>query len=312
MARARAAAAGNAARARGRLGAPVPPRVHLRHDRPAEGRRCTSRAASSSRSRARSRTRRTCTRGDRVHFATDMGWIMGPWTVVGAGALGATVVFAEGAPDWPDDRLWRLVEQERVTMLGVSPTLVRALIPKGEPQTDTSSLRAITTTGEPWNPDPYLWLHEQVGRGRDADREHQRRDRGRRLLPLRLRRVADQAGLARLPGARRGHGRRRPRGTLGARRGRRARLPAAVARDDARRLGRRPSATSRRTGAASPASGRTATGRRSTRTATGTCTAAPTTRSTSRASASGRPSSSRRRSRTRQSRRRPRSACRTR
>jgi acetyl-CoA synthetase len=104
-------------------------------------------------------------RGDRVLFATDMGWIMGPWTVVGAGALGATIVFAEGAPDWPDDRLWQLVEQERVTMLGVSPTLIRALLPKGEPQTDTSSLRVITTTGEPWNPDPYLWLHEHIGRG---------------------------------------------------------------------------------------------------------------------------------------------------
>lgn len=103
--------------------------------------------------------------GDVVHFATDMGWIMGLWTVVGAGAIGATIVFAEGAPDWPDDRLWRMIEQERVTMLGVSPTLIRALIPKGEPQTDTSSLRVITTTGEPWNPDPYLWLHEHVGRG---------------------------------------------------------------------------------------------------------------------------------------------------
>jgi acetyl-CoA synthetase len=103
--------------------------------------------------------------GDVVHFATDMGWIMGPWTVVGAGALGATIVFAEGAPDWPDDRLWRLIEQERVTMLGVSPTLIRALIPKGDPQADTSSLRAIATTGEPWNPDPYMWLHEKVGGG---------------------------------------------------------------------------------------------------------------------------------------------------
>src|SRR5829696_6022018 len=104
--------------------------------------------------------------GDVVHFATDMGWIMGPWTVVGAGAVGATIVFAEGAPDWPDDRLWRTIEQERVTMLGVSPTLVRALIPKGVPQADMSSLQAIATTGEPWNPDPYLWLHERVGKGR--------------------------------------------------------------------------------------------------------------------------------------------------
>jgi acetyl-CoA synthetase len=105
-------------------------------------------------------------RGDRVHFATDMGWIMGPWTVVGAGACGATIVFAEGAPDTPEDRLWRTIEEERVTMLGVSPTLVRALIPKGEPRADTSSLKAIATTGEPWNPDPYMWLHEQVGRGK--------------------------------------------------------------------------------------------------------------------------------------------------
>ncbi|MGE5690881.1 MAG: AMP-binding protein [Pseudomonadota bacterium] len=104
--------------------------------------------------------------GDRIHFATDMGWIMGPWTVVGGGAVGASIVFAEGAPDWPDDRLWRTVEQERVTMLGVSPTLIRALIPKGEPVADTSSLQAIATTGEPWNPGPYRWLHETVGKGR--------------------------------------------------------------------------------------------------------------------------------------------------
>jgi acetyl-CoA synthetase len=105
--------------------------------------------------------------GDRVLFATDMGWIMGPWTVVGAGAVGATIVFAEGAPDWPDDRLWQLVEKERVTMLGLSPTLVRALIPKGEPRADLSSLRAVTTTGEPWNRGPYDWLNEHVcGDGR--------------------------------------------------------------------------------------------------------------------------------------------------
>jgi acetyl-CoA synthetase len=104
--------------------------------------------------------------GDRMHFATDMGWIMGPWTVVGGGATGATIVFAEGAPDWPDDRLWRLVESEQVTMLGLSPTLVRALIPKGEPRANLSSLRTFCTTGEPWNPDPYMWLFDRVGNAR--------------------------------------------------------------------------------------------------------------------------------------------------
>jgi acetyl-CoA synthetase len=104
--------------------------------------------------------------GDVIHFATDMGWIMGPWTVVGAGAMGAGIVFSEGAPDWPQDRLWRLIEQEDVSILGCSPTLIRALIPHGEPQADLSSLRVIMTTGEPWNPDPYMWLHAKVGGGR--------------------------------------------------------------------------------------------------------------------------------------------------
>ena len=105
--------------------------------------------------------------GDVMHFATDMGWIMGPWTIVGVGALGGTIVFAEGAPDWPAaDRLWRIVEQERVTSLGLSPTLTRSLLPHGDPTQDLSSLRTFVTTGEPWNPEPYRWLFERVGRSR--------------------------------------------------------------------------------------------------------------------------------------------------
>jgi acetyl-CoA synthetase len=104
---------------------------------------------------------------DRVLFATDMGWIMGPWTVVGGMACGSTIVFMEGAPDFPADRVWRLVESERVTMLGVAPTLVRALIPAGVPTADLSSLRSVVTTGEPWNRGPYEWLDEHVcGSGR--------------------------------------------------------------------------------------------------------------------------------------------------
>ena len=105
--------------------------------------------------------------GDRVLFSTDMGWIMGPWTVTGGMACGATVVFMEGAPDWPHDRVWNLVEREGITMLGLSPTLVRALIPHGEPDADLSTLRSVVTTGEPWNRGPYEWLDEHVcGEGR--------------------------------------------------------------------------------------------------------------------------------------------------
>jgi acetyl-CoA synthetase len=105
-----------------------------------------------------------------LHWVTDLGWIMGPWEIVGALALGATVLLTEGAPTVPGpDRLWATVERHRVTTLGVSPTLIRALIPAGtEPVRahDLSSLRILASTGEPWNPDPWTWLFREVGGGR--------------------------------------------------------------------------------------------------------------------------------------------------
>ena len=79
-----------------------------------------------------------------------------------------------------------------------------------------------------------------------------------------------------------------PTGPLvGTRRGRRARLPQAVSGNDARLLARSRKRTWIRTGDGCRASGCTATGRSSTRTASGSCTVARTTRSTSRASGIG-------------------------
>jgi acetyl-CoA synthetase len=105
-----------------------------------------------------------------LFWVTDLGWIMGPWEIVGAGALGATVFLYEGAPNYPEpDRIWRMVTDHRITTLGISPTLIRALIPAGDEwvqRHDLSSLRILGSTGEPWNPEPYLWFLEKVGGGR--------------------------------------------------------------------------------------------------------------------------------------------------
>jgi len=107
--------------------------------------------------------------GQVIYWMTDMGWMMGPWLVFGALALGSTFLIYDGAPDFPGpDRLWELVARHRVTTLGVSPTLVRALIPHGEAPLaghDLSSLRFFASTGEPWNPAPWLWLFHTVGGG---------------------------------------------------------------------------------------------------------------------------------------------------
>jgi acetyl-CoA synthetase len=106
-------------------------------------------------------------RDETLFWVTDLGWIMGPWEIVGAGAAGATVFLYEGAPNHPEpDRIWQLVEDHRITTLGISPTLIRALIPAGDQwveRHDLSSLRILGSTGEPWNPEPYLWFLEKVG-----------------------------------------------------------------------------------------------------------------------------------------------------
>jgi acetyl-CoA synthetase len=107
---------------------------------------------------------------DVIYWMTDMGWMMGPWQVFGSLLLGATMFIYDGAPDFPaPDRLWDLVEKHKINQLGVSPTLIRSLIPQGDEhfkKHDLSSLKCFASTGEPWNPDPWMWLFEKVGKGK--------------------------------------------------------------------------------------------------------------------------------------------------
>jgi acetyl-CoA synthetase len=108
-------------------------------------------------------------RGEVFYWFTDMGWIMGPLSMVGSHASAAAMVMYEGAPDFPDpSRVWASVERHRVAMLGVSPTLIRALKTQGDEwpaRHDLSSLRILGSTGEPWNPEPYRWLQRVAGGG---------------------------------------------------------------------------------------------------------------------------------------------------
>ncbi len=139
-------------------------------------------------------------RGTRICWYTDLGWMMGPWLIYGALINGATICLYDGAPDYPtSDRMWEFCAKHGVEVLGISPTLVRALAAHEEgasgphtskastdavettgseedfPQSrkdakkrpyerhDLSSLRAFGSTGEPWNPGPWWWLFREVG-----------------------------------------------------------------------------------------------------------------------------------------------------
>jgi acetyl-CoA synthetase len=103
-------------------------------------------------------------------WSTDMGWIMGPWMVVAGLANGAAIATYDGAPNHPGpDRIWQVASELGLTILGLSPTLVRALQPHGAEQArkhDLSALRLFGSTGEPWNPEPWWWLFRDVGEGK--------------------------------------------------------------------------------------------------------------------------------------------------
>jgi acetyl-CoA synthetase len=108
--------------------------------------------------------------GDRFFWVSDIGWMMGPWEIIGNHNFGGTIVFYDGAPDYPDPgRFWKMIERHRITTFGISPTAIRLLMRKGpdQPQRyDLSSLRLLGSTGEPWDETSYMWFFEQIGKRR--------------------------------------------------------------------------------------------------------------------------------------------------
>jgi acetyl-CoA synthetase len=105
---------------------------------------------------------------DRFFWLTDIGWMMGPWSIIGNHHFGGTILLYDGAPDYPaPNRLWEIIDRHRITTLGISPTAIRLLMRSSHPQTcSLESLRLLGSTGEPWDDKSYLWFFEQIGRKR--------------------------------------------------------------------------------------------------------------------------------------------------
>jgi acetyl-CoA synthetase len=106
----------------------------------------------------------------RIAWITDIGWMMGPWLIYGSLLLGGTMVLYDGAPDHPHPaRVWALADRQALNVLGLSPTLIRTLQAYGDEWAGChalDSLRFFASTGEPWNPAPWWWLFETVGKRR--------------------------------------------------------------------------------------------------------------------------------------------------
>lgn len=103
---------------------------------------------------------------DRMLWMSDIGWLVGPMQLVACTFFGATLVIAEGVPDYPSpDRLWRLIQDHDVSYLGISPTIARMMMRDGARtlhEYDLSCLRVVISSGELWDEEAWCWFFEQV------------------------------------------------------------------------------------------------------------------------------------------------------
>jgi acetyl-CoA synthetase len=102
---------------------------------------------------------------------SDIGWVVGHSYIVYAPLVaGATTVFREGAPDYPDPGvIWSLVERHGVSVIFTAPTAIRMFMrfgPEYPQKYNLTSLRYLTCAGEPLNPEAWRWAHHYlVGNG---------------------------------------------------------------------------------------------------------------------------------------------------
>ncbi|MCP3429232.1 acetate--CoA ligase [Opacimonas viscosa] len=109
---------------------------------------------------------------DDIYWCTaDVGWITGhSYMVYGPMVAGATQVFFEGVPTYPDvRRIAQVVEKYKVNSLYTAPTAIRALMAHGEKPVegcDLSSLRILGSVGEPINPEAWEWYYRVIGQSK--------------------------------------------------------------------------------------------------------------------------------------------------
>jgi acetyl-CoA synthetase len=106
---------------------------------------------------------------DDLYFCVaDPGWVTGhSYIVYGPLLNGATILTAEGKPDYPNPgRWWDIIARYGVTVFYTTPTAIRLLMRYGEDwpkKYDLTSLRVLGSVGEPINPEAWEWFHRVTG-----------------------------------------------------------------------------------------------------------------------------------------------------
>jgi propionyl-CoA synthetase len=107
--------------------------------------------------------------GETMFTTSDIGWVVGhSYIVYGPLIRGMTTVMYEGLPIRPDAGIWwKIVEENKVSVMFSSPTAARVL-KKQDPaylkKYDLSTLRHLFLAGEPLDEPTHRWMAEALGR----------------------------------------------------------------------------------------------------------------------------------------------------
>src|SRR5712664_4208244 len=104
-------------------------------------------------------------RTDRVTYIASPSWMMWNW-LMSCLASGARIVLHDGNPLYPDwGAMWRIVEDEKLSILGCSASYLnylRSIAAKPGTTYDLSSLREISQTGSPLSAEGFEWVYREV------------------------------------------------------------------------------------------------------------------------------------------------------
>ncbi len=104
-------------------------------------------------------------RKDTIFYYTTCGWMMWNWLTTSL-AVGATLVLFDGNPFHPEpDALWRMAQDEQITIFGTSAGYIAALKNAGvKPgrQFDLSPLKALLSTGSPLSKEDFHFIYREI------------------------------------------------------------------------------------------------------------------------------------------------------
>ena len=104
-------------------------------------------------------------REDTIFYFSTCGWMMWNW-LTSSLALGATLVLFDGNPFYPDSgALWKMAQDEKITMFGTSAGYIAALQNAGAhpgKDYDLTPLKEILSTGSPLSIEGFEYVYREI------------------------------------------------------------------------------------------------------------------------------------------------------